>query len=142
MFLNLISCAVHGDRAHCWQSFLVLSCALLLSGCGSPVYQSKPVDGDKARDILKEVLEAWKGGDSIESLQKQEPPIIVQDFDWMSGAKLLDYTILPDDKEIDANLEANVKLKLKDKAGAESEKTVIYLVGTAPKMTVFRGGFQ
>lgn len=122
-------------------NLLALGC-VWLAGCGYAVHQSKPVDGDKARDILKDVLESWKGGDSIESLQSQDPPIIVQDFDWMGGAKLLEYTILPDDKEIDANLEANVKLKLKDKQGAESEKTVIYLVGTAPKMTVFRGGYQ
>ncbi|MCE9529057.1 MAG: hypothetical protein K8R36_23665, partial [Planctomycetales bacterium] len=81
-------------------------------------------------------------GDTPETLQEQDPPIIVQDFDWLGGAKLVAFEILDDDKPVDANLVAKVKLTLKDKAGAQTEKTVTYLVGTAPKMTVFRDGAQ
>jgi hypothetical protein len=61
-----------------------------------------------------------------------------------SGAKLLDYQLVDDGKAYDANLRVQVKLTL---AGADAtaapatkttEKTVWYLVGTSPKVTVFR----
>jgi hypothetical protein len=70
--------------------------------------------------------------------------MIVQDFEWDSGAKLLDYQLVDDGKAYDANLRIQVKLSL---AGGNAkaapvtkttEKTVWYLVGTSPKVTVFR----
>jgi hypothetical protein len=64
----------------------------------------------------------------------------VQDFEWESGAKLLDYEVLGDGQSRDANLSVKVKLMLaSDQAKAKKvEKTVSYLVGTSPSITVFR----
>ena len=65
----------------------------------------------------------------------------VQDFDWAAGAKLIDYQVIDDGKAYDANLRVQVKLTLsnpgKDK-GKAAEKTVWYVVGTSPSVTVFR----
>jgi hypothetical protein len=116
-------------------------CAVAVAGCGGP-YQSAPVNADKARETLAVAMEAWKEGETVESLKEDSPEIVVQDFDWSDGMKLLDYEVLDDGKPESANLVARVKLTLEDKTGAKSEKTVTYLVGTAPVLTVFRDMFK
>ena len=83
-------------------------------------------------------MESWKEGGSIESLKEESPAIVVQDFDWANGIELLNYEVVGDGKEAQANLFAQVKLSLKDKQGMQSEKTVTYVVNTAPMLTVFR----
>jgi hypothetical protein len=117
-------------------------CSFVLTGCGSAAYQSAPVDPSKARDTLTRVMESWKEGDSVDSLREESPPVVVQDFDWTSGMKLLDYELVGEANPVDANLIAQVKLTLEDKQGAHSEKTVTYVVGTAPALTVFRDMFK
>ena len=97
-----------------------------------------------ARDALKTALDGWKKGETPSSFATASPPMIVQDFEWESGPELLDYQLVDDGKAYDANLRVQVKLKLaagggKAAAGGkDSEKTVWYLVGTSPKLTVFR----
>lgn len=123
--------------------YLFIGCAsFAISGCGGGAYQSAPVNAAKARETLETTLDAWKSGDPADEMQDQSPAIVVQDFDWQGGAKLASYEILEDDKEVNANLVVKVKLKLQDKTGNKFEKTVTYLVGTAPTLTVFRDSFQ
>ena len=98
-------------------------------GCGS----SAPVDAPKAKRALVAALDAWKRGDKPDSLK----PVVVQDMDWMGGAKLVSYE-LGDGKDDNLNLRCPVKLKLVDADGKEVEKTVTYMVGTSPVTTVFR----
>ena len=64
----------------------------------------------------------------------------IQDFEWQRGAKLLDYKLLGDGQARDANLSIQVKLTLAPATGKSKnlEKTVYYLVGTSPSVTVFR----
>lgn len=64
----------------------------------------------------------------------------VQDFDWQGGAKLIDYQLLDEGQQRDANLSVKVKLTLaaKQGKGKNVEKSVYYLVGTSPSVTVFR----
>lgn len=112
--------------------------ASLQSGCGSGPPVPAPVDASLARDTLERVMESWKEGESAESLQDETPAVVVQDFDWTQGMKLLAYEIVGEGKESGANLVAQVKLTLGDQGGAQSEKTVTYVVGTAPVLTVFR----
>lgn len=119
-----------------------LICGLLLAGCGSGAYQSAPVNGEKARETLAAALEGWKSGETIEDLKDGSPSIVVQDFDWSNGIKLVDYQVVDEGDEVDANLVAKVKLSLESKEGAKSEKTVTYVVGTAPVLTVFRDMFK
>lgn len=115
---------------------------LVLAGCNSGPYQSAPVDVDKARETLKTALESWKSGESTEALRAKRPSIVVQDFDWSGGTKLFDYEVLDAGQEVDANLIAKVKLTVADSKGSRFEKTVYYVVGTAPVFTVFRDSFR
>lgn len=99
------------------------------------------VDADKARDALKTVLESWKQGGTIDALKNGSPSIVAQDFDWMNGAKLIDYQIEDPGKNDDANLRIPVKLTLQGPNGKEVQKQVRYIVGTDPAITVFRDMF-
>jgi hypothetical protein len=128
--------------------WLVVAClavlaTLLLPGCAD-ASRAHAVNEPTARDALKTALDGWKNGKTPASFASDSSPMIVQDLEWSSGAKLLDYQLVDDGKAYDANLRIQVKLSL---AGADAkaapatkktEKTVWYLVGTSPKVTVFR----
>lgn len=127
-------------RCVTWQQSLLL---LILSsgviGCGGNAHAVKP---DVAQQTLRTALDSWKSGQTVESLKKGSPSIVVQDQDWSGGAKLVDYEVLDGAKPVDANLQAKVKLKLRDAKDVEAEKTVSYVVGTSPVLTVFRDMFH
>lgn len=108
---------------------------LFTLGCGGP--RNTPVNVNTAQETLKTTLDKWKAGAKPEELQSGTPKIVAQDMDWLGGAELISYEILGDAKPMDANLKAQVKLNLR-KDGKETEKTVSYLVGTSPVLTVFR----
>ncbi len=95
----------------------------------------------RAREALKTALDQWKAGGSVKSLESSATPMTVQDFDWASGAKLIDYEIFDDGKAYDANLRVQVKLSLGG-PGKATEKKVWYLVGTSPSVTVFRDALR
>jgi hypothetical protein len=125
-------------------ALVVALAALAPSGCrrSSEVHA---VDPPRAREALKTALDAWKGGQSPESLKSSSTPMTIQDLDWAGGAKLIDYQILDDGKALDANLSIRVKLVLDGrdkKTGKANEKKVWYLVTTSPSVTVFRDAFR
>lgn len=121
----------------------LLSAMLLIAlpGCADG-RRSPPVKVDVARDTLRAALDKWLSGATPDSLQKESPSIVVQDFDWSGGAKLVAFEVLDGDEPVDANLVARVKLTLQTKDGAPAEKTVTYIVGTSPVLTVFRDMFR
>jgi hypothetical protein len=113
---------------------------VFFTGC-SGSSQAHAVDPPRAREALKIALDQWKSGAEPGSLQSSATPMTVQDFDWMAGAKLIDYQVIDDGQAYDANLRVQVKLVLSDPAKAKGkavEKKVWYLVGTSPRVTVFR----
>jgi hypothetical protein len=111
--------------------------ALLFVGC-SRQQHAAAVNVQLAKDSLHKTLESWKKGDDQAALKMESPSITVQDLDWKSGYKLLDYEIIGDGKYDDANLLCPVKLKLVDPQGNEVTRQVTYMVGTDPIITVFR----
>jgi hypothetical protein len=116
------------------RSALACAAILLLAGCSSVPPVAAPVDPEKARAALRTTLDAWKAGKPIESLTSEGLPIVAQDFDWMQGKKLASYEVLGDGTPMDANLRVEVKLAFDD----GGDKKVAYIVGTSPKVTVFR----
>jgi len=113
---------------------------LLLPGCSDPS-RAHAVNVPQARDALKFALDEWKKGEkNPKSLASSSMPMIVQDFEWASGAKLVDYQLLDDGKAEDANLRIQAKLSLSGGQGPSkiTDKKVWYLVGTSPQVTVFR----
>lgn len=117
--------------------------ALLLAaaGCSGSQQKAPPVDPGRAREALKATLESWKGGGTPDQLRSGPAAITAQDFDWMAGAKLVDYRIEGDGRDDDANLRIPVSLTLRGPDGKEVTKRVTYVVGTAPSVTVFREMF-
>ena len=106
---------------------------LFATGCSQPQHRVEP---DTAQRVLEDVLKSWQQGDSPESWQTREPSVVVQDFDWKSGSKLVSFEIL-ETEAVDANLHCKVQLTLSSDQG-KKERTVTYLVGTSPVLTVFR----
>jgi hypothetical protein len=119
---------------------LALLAALPLPGCWG-YSQARPVDAPRAREALKIALDHWKKGEDPRSLPSSGTPMVAHDYEWDSGAKLVDYHVVDDSKEEDANLRVQVKLTLsnpgKDK-GKPVEKNAWYVVGTSPSVTVYR----
>jgi hypothetical protein len=114
---------------------LSLTSLILLAGCSqSPAL----VDIDIAKDALASTMESWKQGKSPQDLLKEAPSIVVQETEWTEGTKLLDYELVEDDKPAGQNLIAKVKLKLSRDDGKVIEKTATYVVGTSPKICVYR----
>ncbi|VTR95636.1 Uncharacterized protein OS=Singulisphaera acidiphila (strain ATCC BAA-1392 / DSM 18658 / VKM B-2454 / MOB10) GN=Sinac_4926 PE=4 SV=1 [Gemmata massiliana] len=111
---------------------------LTVVGCSDGPRRAAPVEPDKALAALRSTLDVWKAGQKIESLGNENPPIVAQDFDWMAGAKLTEYKLLNDGTPEDANLRVQVQITVRDAQGRTATKTVTYVVGTDPKLTVFR----
>jgi len=110
---------------------------LCLAGCTAPAERHQ-VDPQTARSTLEAVLASWREGATPESWREKSPSVVVQDMDWQRGSKLESFEILSTEA-VDANLNCSVKLVLQDTAGKSSKRTVSYLVGTSPVLTVFRG---
>jgi hypothetical protein len=135
----------HGDHALTRNGTLgvIVAClaamlAFTLSGCSGAAAHA--VDPSRARDALVVALDHWKTGEDPRALPSSTTPMTVQDFDWLGGAKLIDYQLLSEGQKRDANLSVKVKLTLASNQGKGKnvEKTVYYLVGTSPSVTVFR----
>ena len=110
---------------------------LLVAGCATRE-TAAAVDPARARQTLVRVLDGWKDGRKIESFRAETPEVVVQDMDWKRGCALVDYEMLGEGQAVDANLNCDVRLTIRDPQGKESDKTVRYIVGTDPVLTVFR----
>ena len=117
-----------------WLATLLL---MLNSGCGGDSPEAHRVDSRRARSVLEEVLASWKQGQTPESWRQKSPEVVIQDFDWQGGARLQSFEVLSEEP-IDANLHCRVKLTLKASEKKMTQRTVTYLVGTSPVLTVFR----
>jgi len=136
------------DRSLVGSLWVVAACLILLailfvSGCSNPS-RAGAVDPPQAREALKIALYAWRKGESPQSLASSSTPMTVQDFEWDAGAQLIDYQLMDDGKAEDANLRVQVKLTMRGgqgngkTKGKNAEKKASYVVGTSPRVTVFR----
>jgi hypothetical protein len=107
-----------------------------LAGCGAPSAQDLALDKDTARNSLMAFLDCWKAGGEPDALKALSPAIIGRDTDWDAGNKLVRYTLgaVTDDG---TNLHVTTELMVASRSG-QAAKTVNYIVGTSPVITVFR----
>jgi hypothetical protein len=129
-----------GSRRRWLAAGLVVLVALPLAGCWSSS-QAHAVDPPHAREALRIALDQWKKGEGPRSLESSATPMIIQDFDWAGGARLIDYQVVDDGQPQGANLRVQVNLTLNSPTKGQrktDEKKVWYLVGTSPSVTVFR----
>lgn len=112
-------------------SCLSLLCLILVSGCGGG-RRSYPLNPDLARSSVQTALQAWVDGKRPQDLK---PAIIMGDFSWEQGQKLVSFQILPNEETSDgSNLYIRVQRKF-DPGSADSKVT--YIVGTSPVVTIF-----
>jgi hypothetical protein len=122
---------------------LVALATLLMPGCGNSSV-AHPVDAPQALDALKIALDAWKKGETSQSLASGSPPMTVQDFEWDTGAKLIEYRLVDDGRADGPNLRIQVMITTSgepakgQKQAKPTEKKASYVVGTSPRLTVFR----
>jgi hypothetical protein len=111
-----------------------------VGGCGASA--TTAADPDVARKTLETVLASWKEGGKPDEWQEKSPKVVVQDFDWAAGAKLKSFELLGPGELRDANLICKVKLVVEKPSQGAAERTVTYVVGTDPVLTVFRDSLQ
>lgn len=112
----------------------VVAC-LFLTGCGR---SNSPTNVPSAQAALKAALESWKAGQSLDSLSQQSPAIVMVDDDWKKGEKLESFEAVAPEVDDGVNLHCKVKLALNNAQGVRRSEEVTYVVGTAPKITIFR----
>lgn len=125
-------------KSRSWIALCVLAATCVAPGCSEGPARASDVDAPRAREALKTALESWKKGESPATLKAASPTIVVQDLDWEAGAALADFEVKGEGKADTANLRIPVALTLRDAKGKESRKSVTYVVGTSPTITVFR----
>jgi hypothetical protein len=110
---------------------------LFLTGCGlgQAAHQADP---DQAKTTLHAVLDAWKAGASLESLEAQSTPIRVMDLDWKDGKKLISYHASAEGKLVGFDMNYPVVLELKNRKGSTVKKSAVYTVTTHPEILVMR----
>ena len=121
----------------CNQLLVLFAVVFTCVGCKS-ASEAHRVNAGTAKETLNEVLLSWQRGESPQDWRKRTPQVVVQDMDWLAGAKLIDFEFVDEPQAVDANLHCDVKLKLSTNQGVTKERRVTYLVGTSPVLTVFR----
>jgi len=108
----------------------------VLAGCRG---KTGAVDAspEKAREALRQGLDAWKSGKAAESI-KASDSIVFSDSDLDNGAKLLNYEVQGDGASDGFDWQMRVKLTLQDATGNKSEKRAVYNVNTSPKLVIVR----
>jgi hypothetical protein len=111
---------------------------VLALGCTDSGPDERPADPTLARKALQTSLEAWRDGRSPASLHEQQPPIRVDDEDYMTGFRLESYQVNDSAREVGNSLAYRVALTLKDCKGKPRKKAVVYCVATHPFLSVAR----
>jgi hypothetical protein len=98
----------------------------------------EPVDPDRACEALRTALDAWKSGATTDTLKSGQPPIYVNDSDWLAGHRLTSYELKANGKHYGAQYRCWVVLSLESSKGKRSDKTVKYLIDTHPRVVIVR----
>jgi hypothetical protein len=111
---------------------------LVLSGC------SRGLDPDSDRDVaasaLRTAMEAWKSGKAPDDLANEQPPIIMNEDDWRSGKRLLDFKV-EESGLSGRQIRCKVQIKLREKDGRTVERNAIYIIDTTPRIVIVRDSF-
>jgi hypothetical protein len=119
---------------HSW--FLLFCFASFLSGCGHRNVEN--VNPDQAGEVLRTALGAWKDGKTRADLEGQQPSIIMNEGDWDSTNRLLEFK-MDDSGRLDGRqMRWVVQIKLQDKNGKVSDKKATYIIDTIPRIVIVR----
>ncbi len=114
---------------------VVLSVALILTGCGSGTLPPQ-ADTGLARSSLETALVAWSRSETAESLTHRDPPIYLNDSRYKAGARLEKYAIQEDSERTGQSVRITATLTLVLKNGKKLEKRTNFTVDTAPVVVI------
>lgn len=117
--------------------FLVLT-VCLMPGCHRGL--DSDVDSAQADKALQTALEAWKGGKSQADLEKGHPSIIMNEDDWRTGKRLLDFK-MEKGALSGRQVRCRVRIKLQDKDDKSVERDAVYIIDTTPRIVIVRDSF-
>lgn len=124
--------ALQTRRLRPWSAAILVT---FLVGCS----RSAPaVDGDTVRNTLKSALDAWAAGKPLADLQAADPSVVVVDYQWSGGARLVDYDLVGPGSFDGQTLRAQVDLQLVLPNRRPAKARADYVVGMHPKITVVR----
>jgi hypothetical protein len=110
----------------------------LFAGCGRGLDPDvNKGDADKA---MKTALEAWQAGKTQTDLEKGQPSIIMNDDDWRTGKKLLDFK-MEEGALSGRQVRCKVWIKLQDKNDKTEERNAVYIIDTKPRIVIVRDSF-
>jgi hypothetical protein len=111
---------------------------LFLPGCGGSL--GPDADRDVADKALRTAMENWQNGKSQVDLEKGQPAIIMNEDDWRTGKKLVEFKI--DECTLSGRqMRCRVRLKLQDKDGKNAERNAVYIIDTTPRIVIVRDLF-
>jgi len=110
----------------------------LLPGCRRALDPN--ADSGEADKALRTALEAWKSGKAPADLEKESPSIIMNEDDWRTGKRLLDYKM--DAGSLSGRqVRCRVQIKLQDKDNRTEERQAVYIIDTTPRIVIVRDSF-
>lgn len=116
--------------------FLILSTCLIGCGGGALPPQANP---DDAKAALITALEAWKKGETTESLAGRAKPIYFNDIKDRPGVKLLGFSIIDGHEFYGQSVRLSVVLTFEFPDGETQEKKINYLIDTKPATVIVPG---
>jgi len=119
--------------------FLFVCFVSFLSGCGHS--NAENVNPDQAGEALRTALNAWKEGKTRADLEGQLPSIIMNEGDWDSANRLLEFK-MEDAGQLDGRqMRWVVQIKLQDKNGKVTDRKASYIIDTIPRIVIVRDPF-
>jgi hypothetical protein len=114
---------------------LIVALCLFAAGCGRKL--DPPVEPDKAGEVLRAALDAWKNGEPYGALEQRDPPIYFRESEWEAGKKLVSYQpgVV---KLMGRQGVCKVKLALQDREGNTREREIGYQIDTTPRVVIVR----
>jgi hypothetical protein len=117
---------------------LIVLVLCLLPACDRRL--DPPADTTEADKALRTALEAWKAGKSQRDLEKERPPIIMNEDDWRVGKRLLGFQLL-DGSLSGRQVRWRVRITLQDKDNKPVEREATYIIDTTPRIVIVRDTF-
>ncbi|TWT36862.1 hypothetical protein KOR34_18070 [Posidoniimonas corsicana] len=110
---------------------VVVACCV----CGCQQKAVTMADPDRAEAALRRVLDAWKAGQTPESLKTQAEPVHVSDSEWLGGARLVDYEVTSS-QSAGFGWRCDVRLTIQSPSGATRKHMALYRIDTDPAIVV------
>lgn len=118
-----------------WKPVAVRLALLACLGCGPTAQQADP---EQAQQTLTRALDAWRRGDSLESLRSSAPAVTVVEPHWQQGVRLVRYEVTSPGLPSGFDQQIVVKLSLQDRKGRPFQEKALYNVSSSPARVVVR----